>query len=92
MQTVVTMKKGSKFRTFILSDNGSAKEKNKTISDFATRFIQLVENGWRKISETNLISFTSEEKPDLYITDEIQGFREQWYDYLEEYRDNLEMA
>lgn len=91
MQAVITMKKGNKFRTFILSEDGSAKEKNKTISDFATRFIQLVENGWKKISETNLVSFVSEEKPDLYVP-EIQGFREQWYDYLEEYRDNLEMA
>lgn len=91
MQTVITMKKGNKFRTFVLSEDGTAKEKNKIISDFATRFIQLVENGWKKISETNLISFVSEKKTDLYVP-ETQGFCEQWYDYLEEYRDNLEMA
>lgn len=90
MSTVITMKKGNKFRTFVLSEDGTAKEKNKSISDFATRFIQLAENGWRKMSEVSLAFSTNDVNDPIYVRP-TESFRDEWDEYLSEYSDNLEL-
>lgn len=90
MISIISMMNKNTYRTFILFEDGSAKEDGNKINDFAKLFIQLVETGWKKITETNLgISSAAKNRSD-YVS-KTETFREQWNEYLSEYSDNLEV-
>ena len=91
MKSVVVLSKGNIFKTFVLNEDGSARENGKQIQNFADLFLDMIDLGYRKVSEVNVVADSTRETTPISVVSTRETFRNQWNAYLSEYSDNLEV-
>ena len=95
MKSIVTMYDGEgSYLTFVINEDGTGKitDTNEVIEDFGTTFEILTALGYEIVAETNLATMERKGKAEIIsFPDNRDAFRNQWYDYLSENSDNLEL-
>ncbi len=100
---VITMVHATGYQAFKVLDDGTAimdlGSSVHTIPDFAAFFIDLCENGWRKVTETTILMSKAKEKSTISccksesrkgILPQLSGFRSEWNDMWEDLVDNYD--